>query len=649
MPTTPTPIALDAGDNVTETFTVTASDGTTQTVTLSITGSDDVSVITGDTSGAATEAATDVTVTGALSISDVDADDSPSFTAATTAGTYGSFTVGTDGSWSYVLDADDADTDALDAGDNVYGDVHGHRERRHHPDGDAEHHRLRRRVGDYRRHVRCGDRSSDRRHGNGALSISDVEADDSPSFTAATTAGTYGSFTVGTDGSWSYVLDADDADTDALDAGDNVTETFTVTASDGTTQTVTLSIAGSDDVSVITGDTSGAATEAATDVTVTGALSISDVDADDSPSFAAATTAGTYGSFTVGTDGSLVLCPGCRRRGHRRTGRRRQRHRDVHGHGERRHHPDGDAEHHRFRRRVTGDTSGAATEAATDVTVTGALSISDVDADDSPSFAAATTAGTYGSFTVGTDGSWSYVLDADDADTDALDAGDNATETFTVTASDGTTQTVTLSIAGSDDVSVITGDTSGAATEAATDVTVTGALSISDVDADDSPSFAAATTAGTYGSFTVGTDGSWSYVLDADDADTDALDAGDNVTETFTVTASDGTTQTVTLSITGSDDVSVITGDTSGAATEAATDVTVTGALSISDVDADDSPSFAAATTAGTYGSFTVGTDGSWSYVLDADDADTDALDAGDNVTETFTVTASDGTTQTVT
>ena len=85
---------------------------------------------------------------------------------------------------------------------------------------------------------------------------------------------------------------------------------------------------------------------------------------------------------------------------------------------------------------------------------------------------------------------------------------------------------------------------------------MTGALSISDVDADDSPSFAAATTAGTYGSFTVGTDGSWSYVLDADDADTDALDAGDNVTETFTVTASDGTTQTVTLSITGSDDVS---------------------------------------------------------------------------------------------
>ena len=80
---------------------------------------------------------------------------------------------------------------------------------------------------------------------------------------------------------------------------------------------------------------------------------------------------------------------------------------------------------------------------------------------------------------------------------------------------------------------------------------MTGALSISDVDADDSPSFAAATTAGTYGSFTVGTDGSWSYVLDADDADTDALDAGDNVTETFTVTASDGTTQTVTLSITG--------------------------------------------------------------------------------------------------
>ena len=29
------------------------------------------------------------------------------------------------------------------------------------------------------------------------------------------------------------MLDADDADTDALDAGDNVTETFTFTATDG--------------------------------------------------------------------------------------------------------------------------------------------------------------------------------------------------------------------------------------------------------------------------------------------------------------------------------------------------------------------------------------------------------------------------------
>ena len=320
--------------------------------------------------------------------------------------------------------------------------------------------------------VITGDTSGAARSGDGCDRHRQIstDADDSPSFTA----GTYGSFTVGTDGSWSYVLDADDADTDSLDAGDNVTETFTVTASDGTTQTITLSITGSDDVSVITGDTSGAAKPA----TVTGALSISDVDA---------------------------------------------------------------------------------------VTVTGPprhLSI--------------------------TDGSWSDVLDADDADTDALDAGDNVTETFTVTAAhhpDGDVETTCRS---------------RSATEAGA---VTGALSISDVDADDCPARDLWQLHGR---------DSWSY---------DA--AGDNVTETFTVTASDGTTQTITLSITGSDDVSVITGDTSGAATEAATDVTVTGALSISDVDADDSPSFTAATTAGTYGSFTVGTDGSWSYVLDADDADT--------------------------
>ena len=43
--------------------------------------------------------------------------------------------------------------------------------------------------------------------------------------------GTYGTITIGADGSYQYVADLDA--TDALDAGDIVTDTFTYTVSDG--------------------------------------------------------------------------------------------------------------------------------------------------------------------------------------------------------------------------------------------------------------------------------------------------------------------------------------------------------------------------------------------------------------------------------
>ncbi|MGY3888057.1 VCBS domain-containing protein, partial [Aeromonas aquatica] len=83
-----------------------------------------------------------------------------------------------------------------------------------------------------------------------------------------------------------------------------------------------------------------------------------------------------------------------------------------------------------------------------------------------------------------------------------------------------------------------------------------------------------------YGSFKVGADGKWSFVL-ADNATVDALAAGDKHTEQFTVSLSDGSTTTVTITITGTDDLPVISAD-SGAATEG--DLTpVTGTLTASD------------------------------------------------------------------
>ena len=107
----------------------------------------------------------------------------------------------------------------------------------------------------------------------------------------------------------------------------------------------------------------------------------------------------------------------------------------------------------------------------------------------------------------------------------------------------------------------------------------------SDVDGDDSPTFNdVGSTVGDngYGSFTL-TSGTWTYTLDQ--SAVQDLDAGDVVNDTITYTATDGSTQQITVTITGTDDSSVITGTVTGAVTEGNigdAPVTATGSIAIS-------------------------------------------------------------------
>ena len=458
-------------------------------------------------------------------------------------------------------------------------------------------------------------------------SISDVDADDSPSFAdVASTGGDngFGSFEL-VAGVWTYTLDQ--SAVQDLDAGDVVNDTITFTASDGSTQQITVNITGTDDASVITGTFTGAVAEGdvGDTATATGALSISDVDADDSPSFAdVASTGGDngFGSFelvagvwTYTLDQSAVvqdLDAG-----------------DVVNDTITFTASDGSTQQVTVNITGTDDASvitGTFTDAVVEgdigdtATATGSLSISDVDADDSPSFAdVASTGGDngFGSFEL-VAGVWTYTLDQ--SAVQDLDAGDVVNDTITFTASDGSTQQVTVSITGTDDASVITGTFAGAVAEGdiGDTATATGSLSISDVDADDSPSFAdVASTGGDngFGSFEL-VAGVWTYTLDQ--SAVQDLDAGDVVNDTITFTASDGSTQQVTVNITGTDDASVITGTFTGAVAEGdvGDTATATGALSISDVDADDSPSFADVASTGGDNGFRLIRAGRWACGL---------------------------------
>jgi VCBS repeat-containing protein len=152
----------------------------------------------------------------------------------------------------------------------------------------------------------------------------------------------------------------------------------------------------------------------------------------------------------------------------------------------------------------------------------------------------------------------------------ALDAGESLTDTYTFTASDGSTQTVTVTINGAEDAPVIGGVATGTVAEDGT-LTVSDTLTITDADTSDNPvSFndvAATLGDNGYGNFEI-TGNTWTYTLNNGHASVQALDAGESLTDTYTFTASDGSTQTVTVTINGAEDAPVIGGVATGTVAE---------------------------------------------------------------------------------
>src|SRR6185436_8800283 len=153
---------------------------------------------------------------------------------------------------------------------------------------------------------------------------------------------------------------------------------------------------------------------------------------------------------------------------------------------------------------------------------------------------------------------------------------------------DRTISSVTIHITGTNDAAVLSSATVDLTeTNSATDISTSGTLTVSDVDS--AETFQAQTDqAGTYGKFSIDTAGHWSYV--ADNAHNEFVD-GVTYTDTFGVASADGTSTSVTIHITGTNDEAVISGGIHGNATEAggvSNDIpgaSATGTLTDADVD----------------------------------------------------------------
>ena len=223
-------------------------------------------------------------------------------------------------------------------------------------------------------------------------------------------------------------------------------------------------------------------------------------------------------------------------------------------------------------------TDATATYTITDADTSDTVSVLDLTGNDSSKFSVTTT----GSGTVTAELNFTSAPNYEiptDSDTD------NDYE-VTLSGSDGSRTTalaIIVTVTNVDDISVFGGDLTGAVTEGSSNDTVdiSGTLTISDEDSADPTIIAQTDTDGTYGSFSMTSGGAWAYTFDNADPDTNALDVGDTVDDTFTVTASDNNTQDVEITISGFDDAPTIIGptelmyaenDTTEVATYSATD-----------------------------------------------------------------------------
>ncbi|WAB91163.1 retention module-containing protein [Pseudomonas citronellolis] len=240
----------------------------------------------------------------------------------------------------------------------------------------------------------------------------------------------------------------------------------------------------------------------------------------------------------------------------------------------------------------------------------------------------------------------SYTFDPGQ-DFDSLPAGVSRDVTFTYQAKDDSgalsaPQTITITVTGTNDAPVAQ---AGSATTGENTV-LNGQVPVaSDVDGTIT-GYQLASDVGTgNGTLTFHADGS--YTFDPGQ-DFDSLPAGVSRDVTFTYQAKDDSgalsdPQTITITVTGTNDAAAITG-AQVSINETNAPISTGGQLTITDVD---SPATFVEQTnvAGQYGHFSLAADGTWSYTADSA---YNELSVGQSLTDTFTVTSADGTTSSV-
>lgn len=289
----------------------------------------------------------------------------------------------------------------------------------------------------------------------------------------------------------------------------------------------------------------------------------------------------------------------------------------------------------------------------------------------------------YGKLTVNADGSYSFTLDPSKAQSLGQGASEQVKFTVSVTDEHGATveKNITIDIKGTNDAPTLEfakeGDANLVFTEDSGANSLKGKVIGEDVDAGDTLRYSITNdaTGATSGNILTGTcgtmvlnpkTGEYEYKLDPDSKAVQQLGEGEEYTETYTITVSDGKggthSETITITVKGTNDAPEMTLDTKvlnvtedAAGMEQGTAIAF-GKATVTDVDAKDELSFGlkagdgeanytknadgSVSIQGLYGMLTIAADGSYTYTPTEG---MQALGKGDTSTDKFTIFVNDG------
>ncbi|WP_169566133.1 VCBS domain-containing protein [Sneathiella limimaris] len=381
---------------------------------------------------------------------------------------------------------------------------------------------------------------------SGKLDVDDVDFGDS-AFFPTVVQGTYGVLSIDAAGNWAYNASGNSV-IQELGDGDKAIDTLVVMSVDGTKHQVTITVLGADNKALVSGVDTGLIVEDGL-VLTSGVLDVEDADVGES-GFVAETVQGDFGSISINTNGDWTY--------HATNDVALQSLRE----GETVHDTIvvttlGGTPHNititlvgtQDVPRIAGVDSGSIIEDV-DMIASGQLIIDDADFKES-GFTAGVVTGVYGSLVLEADGRWAYQPKADST-VQGLRGGETVVDTIIVYSVDGTPHNISISLIGTDDAPKISGVDVGFIEEDG-DLIASGRLLAEDAD-DGESGFLEQSITGDFGVLNIDGEGNWRYQA-FDNSSLQSLNDGDQVVDTIFVQTIGGQTHTISVSISGKDEL----------------------------------------------------------------------------------------------